>query len=183
MSHRASTTRRRRAFTLIESIATITIVGTLAAVVSGIVFSATQAFTDSALRLQLHAELSAAMDRVQRELQGIALDTGSGNGAPLITSISPTAINYGSGRSIALSGTNLVLNDNGVDSANLLTNVSAFNIQALGNTGAALAANLSGAQIASVQRLEVTITVQRNGISETLRTRVFPRGIMAGAGS
>jgi hypothetical protein len=160
----------------------MTIVGTLAAVISNMVFNAADAFTDSALRLQAHGDHSSAMDRVQRELQGIPLDTGAAQPAPLIASISPGSISFGSGRSLTLSGTNLVFHD-GTASATLLTDVSAFTVRGLSSTGAALATTLAPADMPGVQRLEVTITVTRNGVSETLRTRVFPRGILSGAGA
>ena len=64
----------RRAFTLIEAIATISILGAIGAVASSMVLSATAAWRDAAVAAQLHDELSTTLERIAKELRAIPPD-------------------------------------------------------------------------------------------------------------
>jgi hypothetical protein len=46
---------------------------------------------------------------------------------------------------------------------------------------AALSAPLSGAACDDIRRVALNVTVQRNGVTESLRTTVFIRSMMSGA--
>ena len=62
----------------------------------------------------------------------------------------------------------------------LLSDVTACTITAFDQDNTQLGASLSGAGCDAIRRVSVSVTVQRNGISETLRTRVYIRSTMEG---
>ena len=158
------------------------ILGTLGAVVSSIIFRAVQDYATVSAGSQVQFDLSSAMDRVDRELREIALKAGGGV-RPDITSVNPTAIIFATSKSFALSGTQLLFTDSAGGPLPLLDNVSAFNVQAFDQSNASLGASVSGAACDNIRRLLVTITVTRAGATDSLRTKIFLRNTMSGAGS
>jgi hypothetical protein len=80
---------------------------------------------------------------------------------------------------LALSGTNLTMTE-GASTFVLLSNVTAFSVQAYDQSNIALAASLASGATAAVRRLEITITVSRSGQSESLRSRFFLRCTVEG---
>jgi hypothetical protein len=69
---------------------------------------------------------------------------------------------------------------NGGAAALLLSDVTACTITAFDQDNTQLGASLSGAGCDPIRRVSVSVTVQRNGISETLRTRAYIRSTMEG---
>ena len=63
----------RSAFTLIESMATVSVLAILGSITSFLVLDAVDGYTDASNSAQLHAELSIALDRAARELRMIEL--------------------------------------------------------------------------------------------------------------
>ncbi|MGQ0627522.1 MAG: PulJ/GspJ family protein [Phycisphaerales bacterium] len=174
--------RWRRGFTLVEAVATMVVLGALGSVVSSVIFRTVQDYTVTATSAQVQLDLSSTMDRLDRSLREI--DVRSGSNAPNITSITPTSIAYTAGGAtggFALSGSSLVFTD-ATGSTILLDDVIAFSIIAYDESNNAMGASLSGAACDPVRRILILLTVTRAGAADTLRTRLFLRSTMEGAG-
>jgi len=171
----------RRAFTLVEAIAALVIISVLGSIGSRLVYSAVTAVRDGSDRAELHAEACNTMETLVSTLRDAAR---TASGGANITSVTPTSIAYNTTQTIALSGTTLTFTDTaqGGSVQPMLRNVSSFAIQCYDQDGTALATSLSGSGIDPVRRVQITVTVSKNGLSETLRTRVFLRNTMQGAG-
>jgi Tfp pilus assembly protein PilE len=177
-------TRTRRhtrgsGFTLVETIATITILVTLGSISSGVLWSALDAYSDAAVRAALHSETSVGMERIIRELHGI--DKKAVGVAPEISDVTPTSITWNTSNSITLSGDQVLLVDGGGPARVLLDEVTTLTIQTYDESDAAMASSLSGAACDAIRRISVEVTLQREGVTETLRTKMFVRCTMAGA--
>lgn len=182
MSHQPSAIRRgRRGFTLVESIATIVVLAIISSVSSGIILQATDGYMDAATAAQLHAEVSVAMDRVVREVRNIALDTSASGVAPDITLFTTTNLSWDANNTIALSGSDLTLKLNGTP-RELISDVTAFTMKAYDESNADLGQPLGGAACDPIRRVEFDLTVERYGAQARVRTRVFLRSTMSGAG-
>lgn len=175
--------RRRRGFTLVEAISTLTIIGVLGSVASTTIYRAVDAFSLGVVRTQLHTELSAGMDRVVRELQSIPATVVQGQVGALIESMEPTDLTFGGGRRLYLKGDGLYLWDGAAGEGLLVSGVTSLVFAGFDESNAALGSSLSGSQARAVRRVSVTISASRAGVTESIRTRVFPRGLVAGAGS
>ncbi len=171
-----------RAFTLIEMIATVVIIGTIGSVASGVIYQAARTYTQAAMSAQLHQELSGGLDRIDRALREIALKSPYAGSAPNITSLSAGAITYNTSSVLTYnSGTGeITLSEAGGPTGTLLQGVSACSIQAFDESNAAMAASLSGSACDAVRRISVSITLSRDGATQTLRTKVFLRALLKG---
>lgn len=167
----------RRAFTLVELIATMAILAALGSVISVIVSTSVNGYTRASTNAQLHSELSIALDRIDQMLRFIPP---SAAGDPDISSVTATSITWSTNWALTLSGTQLLLSEAGGPSSILLKDVSAFSVTAYDQSNTALAASLSGGACDSIRRIRVSITLTRSGVSETLRTKVFIRSMMSG---
>lgn len=180
-------TRRRpsrpRAFTLVELVATMVVLGAIGSIAATLMFGSLDGYLDATARAQLHAEASIGLDRIVRELRAVPLDDAASDIAPDIDSIADTAIAWKGDSSLGLSGSSLLLVLDGGASAVLLGDVDDFTISAWDESGAALALPRSGAACDAVRRLTISITLARAGVGETLRTDVFLRCTVLGAGS
>lgn len=172
---------RRRGFTLIESIATITVLGVLAGVSANLLYTASTSYRDASTRAHLCDDVTVALDRVAHRMTSIARDTSASVVAPQISSITPTSIAWNGDCSLTLSGAQLMLVESGSAARVLLDNVTSFSVSAYDESNSALAGTLSGAATQAVRRLRFQITAQRLGITETVRTKIFIRSTMAGA--
>jgi len=165
-------------FTLIELVATMVILAALSSVGAGILITATDGYTNASLTAQLHNEASIAMDRMVREVRSIGLDTGAGGSAPDIDTVTATSLAWGGNSSFSLSGTNIMLTKNGGTARVLLKDVSSFSVQAYDEADNTMAASLSGTGCDTIRRLSLSVTLTRNGVSHTLRTKLFLRATM-----
>ncbi|MHC4415053.1 MAG: prepilin-type N-terminal cleavage/methylation domain-containing protein [Planctomycetota bacterium] len=176
----------RRAFTLIESMATVVVLAVLASITSFLIVNSVDGYTEAATTAQLHAEASIALDRAMREIRKIELkDTGV---APNITSINAagdsiqwTDVDTDS-YALSLVGTNLELTVKNVGPAVLLSDVTAFSVQAYNESNAVMVNPLSGGGCDNIRRIALDVTLARSGVSQSLRTKVFIRSTMSGAG-
>lgn len=178
--HGARTRHRARGFTLIEAVATMTVLAVVSVAASRIIFAATDAYAGSAARSHLSAEGSAAMERIAAELRAIPSRAGA-PGTPWIDSVSANSVSWGGGSTLSRSGDRVLLAVDGDAARTLLSNVSAFSIACFDAADQPLPANLSGSACDAVRRIEITLTLSRSGVNETLRTRVFPRCATTGA--
>lgn len=173
----------RRGFTLVEAIATIVILAIIGSIASVIILTAVDGYVDAATTAQLHIEASTAMDRIVRELRRVGLDGGAVGVAPDINDVTPTSITWGANGELSLTGNKLQLTTSGPPLGDLLEDVSAFTIQTYDEDNATLAATLTGAACDPIRRIELGLTLQRSGVSTSLRTRLFVRSTMSGGGT
>jgi prepilin-type N-terminal cleavage/methylation domain-containing protein len=168
----------RRGFTLVEAICAMTIIVALGSVASGLIYTGVGGYRSAATTAQLHEEASSALDVIARALRQVPQATGGGG--PNVSAVTPSSITFGTS-SFSLSGSTLSWVDSGAAAATLLTDVSDFSIQCYNDKGEDLATSLSGSACQPIRRVQVSITLSRGGLSDTIRTRVFIRSMMQGA--
>ena len=173
---------RRSGFTLVEAIATIVVLAVLGSLASTILIEASDGYFAGQVHAQLHTEASIAMDRIVRECRNIELDESADDIAPDIDSVTDTSMTWTADNSLTLDGSNLLLTVGGGAPHVLLSDVSAFEIQTYDESNNALNQPRQAARCDSIRRVRIRLTVTRHGESETLRTKVFLRSTMAGAG-
>jgi hypothetical protein len=159
----------------VELVATIAILAAVSLVSSGIIMQASDGYVEAKATSQLHTEMSIAMDRALREIRAIALDTGASGVAPNIDSTTKTSLVWEGDSSLTMSGDNLVLTIDNDGGHVLLTDVTDLTIRTYDESNTQLGAGLSGTGCDAIRRVSVSITVQRHGVTHTLRGRVFLR--------
>ncbi len=165
----------RRAFTLIEAIATMVVLAVVSAVLSGVVWAAVRSFDEGAEAARMHSEASIAMERMTRDLRAIPL---AASGTPDISSVAESSITWDAAtRSLSLVGDELVLTVDGTPAV-LLSDVRGFQVRAFDASNAPLATTLSGAATEPVRRLSLELTTARGRASASVRTKVFLRCMM-----
>lgn len=165
-------------FTLVEAIATIVVIATLSTGASVIIVDAADAYADSATVSELHTEASVALDRIVRELRSIENDP-AGAGVARIANVDTSSIHFNQADVIRLDGDEILLTKVGAGDGVLVRDVSSFTIEAFDEADAPLAMPMNGAAAWPIQRVALTLTLSRNGRSETIRTRVFLRATMS----
>lgn len=171
----------RRGFTLVEAIAAMSIVAALGSVSSMVIYSSVSSYRDASVRAQLHSEVSSAYDRVTRALWSMGRNTAATSVAPNITSTTATSITFDTNWTLTLSGTQLMLTENGGTARSILNNVTSFAMAFYDESNNVLGPSLSGSATQAVRRIQLNTTVSREGQTETLRTRIFIRSTMSGA--
>jgi len=172
---------RHYGFTLIESMATIVILATLSMSASFLIITAVDGYIEAMTRAQLHSELSIAMDRIVRELRQIPLDPNAATPVPDITLIQSDFISWNAASAYALSylaPPDLRLQAPAM--GDLLHDVTAFTIAAYDEDNALLVLPLGDVPSEVVRRIEITITLTRSGVTESLRTKVYLRSTITG---
>lgn len=146
--------------------------------------TAVVATRDHTVRTQLLEEASTTLERLAIELRAIPLDTAAlPTIAPKISAVTSTSLNWNTNWALSLSGTNLMLSASGGTSTLLQPDVSAFSIACYNESSTGLASSLSGSACYPIRRIEVSITLTRTGVSQSLRSRFFVRSCVSGAGS
>ncbi|CAN5838828.1 hypothetical protein BH11PLA1_BH11PLA1_18860 [soil metagenome] len=170
---------RRGGFTLIEMLCTICILATIAMVTSGLIFQASAAFVAAGTGAQLSGELSGAMERVAREVRMIPAKSGTSGVVADLNGIGSISILYGLG-AVAMKGDALTITEGAGTQCTILENAS-IAFEALDNQGAVIAEPVTGPKLEQVQRVRITLSATRGSETQTLRTVVFIRSLMAGA--
>lgn len=177
------TNHARGGFTLIESVVTMVILAIIMVMVSRLFLAASMGYTSAAERGELHAAMSCAVDRMVSEIRNARVKSGSSPACADITSTTPSSIQWmdpdGSSRGVSLSGTDLLYAVGGATGAVLASNVSSFAVATFDGNDTALSANLSGSGTNSIRRVQITLVGSHSGVTDTLRTRVFPRACLA----
>ena len=181
----------RRGFTLIESMATIVVLATISSIASLLLLEAIENFTKAANGAQLHAELSTAWDRATRQLHKIPLDTGASGIAPDIDSVtqvgSADAIAWrdsdGDAYSLSKSGSDIELAVNGGAANVLISDVTTFDVSIFEEDNDAIVGDVSDTACDDIRRITLDATVSRNGITTSLRAKLFLRATMESGGT
>jgi prepilin-type N-terminal cleavage/methylation domain-containing protein len=175
----------RRGFTLIELVSTMVILATLGSVASTVLISATDRYLDAATASQLNTEMSVGLDRIVREIRRIDRDDTATGIAPDIDSMTGTSMDWGGDSSLTLSldGTELRLAVDGATDRLLVADVSSFALTALDEDDAAITLPVTADACDPIRRIMIELTVTRHGVSVPLRTRVYLRSMLSGAGS
>lgn len=181
---RGSTGRSaRRGFTLIEAMATVTVLAVLGSIAMFLLVDTVTQFSDATRSAQLHRELSVGLDRAIREIRNIPLD--DDDVGPSISSFDAdeeilwTDIDDNDDGLLYSAGT-LSLRNDGTDST-LLTDLTACTFTAYDEDNGALGADLDATASEAVRRVLIDVTIERNGTSESLRTKVYIRSMMEGS--
>ncbi len=159
--------RARRGFTLVEMLATLVVVGTVAAVASPIIVGATQAYAKSASQRRAVEQVSGALDRLSRILRE-APTKAAPAGATDFSSASASGFALSSGLNVALSGTTLMLGTTAVKESPLCQGVTAFQITYLDSAGTAVSV-ASGTD--AVRRVIIRLAAQGVDLSTTVWLR------------
>ncbi len=173
----------RRGFTLVEVIAVIVLLSVLGGVTSSLILNSTAAFTDSSIRMQLHGEASVTLDRLVREWREIDADPVTGPPTPHITEASIAAMSWSADSRVRLEGTDLLLAADGAAEHLLCNCVSEFTIAYFDESNRPLlvGGSVPAADRPKIRRLALRLSVTRQGLTESLETRVFLRCAMMGA--
>lgn len=171
----------RRGFTLIELLATVVVLGAIGGVAARLIAVATDQYAQAATAAQLHAELSIALDRCVRELRSIDIDEDADGLAPDIDAIAADSITWEGGEELRLDDDRLILLADDIEGV-LLTDVTAFTIDARDGADDAIGLPAAGAACDEVRRIRVAITIERSGVSESLGTTIALRCAITGAG-
>jgi len=183
MSRGSMTRRSRRGFSLIEVIAVIVILGIVGGATSSLILTSVASFTDSSGRIQLHSEASVTLDRLVREFREIDPDPQAGPPHPDIAQAGRSSLRWSGGiRSVRLAGTTLLLDTDGVHEDVLCEGVSelTMNFMDESNRSLLVAGAVPAGDLPSIQRIAIRLSVMRQGMTETLTTRVFIRAAMTG---
>lgn len=167
----------RRGFTLVEMAATMSIVAVVSATAAMVLARAAEGYASAATRSRLHAEVSTGLDRLVREIRQIPVDAEGSPPSPRISRVDRDGLEYDGGR-IERSGGEVRLGTNGSAPAPLLENVVAFTVEAFDGEGEAIALPATEEACAGVRRIVITISVERDGVRETLRGAAHLRGTM-----
>ncbi|MBT8486811.1 MAG: hypothetical protein HKO59_07605 [Phycisphaerales bacterium] len=174
---------RRRGFTLVEALATIVVLTALGSVGATVLYESTDGFVEASTRAQLHTELSLAMDRAVREIRKIDRDPAATGVAPDINGVTATEIRWHTPETkLWRSGSFWYLNLDGGAANVLLRDVTAFTLETYDESNALLGTVLTGTGCDPIRRVLLEVTITRNGVSETLRSKVFVRSTLSGSG-
>lgn len=167
MSRRPFQPGGRRGFTLVELIASIVVVATVAAVTSPILYSASDAYAKSVQQRRGAERVAGALDRlcrILREAPGKASPAGATN----FTAATVNSFTLLGGVNASLSGSDLLLGAASVPPTPLCVGVTAFELTYFDGAGASV--NAAGGTDA-VRRMEIRLAA--NGCE--LRTTVWLR--------
>lgn len=168
------TKRQQGGFTLIEAIATIVVLAALGSIASSILFTVSESYLKASAIAQMHNEASSAMERMVRELRNIpSTPTGVS-----IDATQTSSITWSGTSGVSLNGSQLRFSHAGAHYA-LANNCIAFQIQTFDHSGNVLPATMNAAQAQHVRRIIVTITLEQNGLSHTVRSGVYVRSAIA----
>ena len=161
---------RRRAMTLLEMVASITVLSIIAVAVLPVLASSADAYASAAQTRRDTERIAFAAERCLRLLR--EAQAGAAAGELDVSVAQPDHVQFTDGRGIRLVGTDLVLIDPGDPDAPICRDVDTFTIRYLGADGVTDTAGTPNA----TQRFVVTI--ETGGLE--LSIAVFPRARIAG---
>lgn len=170
----------RVGFSLVELIAAMVVLSTIAAAVGVMMPTMASGSRDAILRGELHEEASTTVERLVREWRAIDLDASvPPTIAPNISSGTANSLTWATG-SISLSDTSLMLTVPGSTARVLQPNVGSLTITYYNESNSALTPPLTGSACHAIRRIGIDLTLTRDGTSERVRTKVYIRSTMQG---
>jgi prepilin-type N-terminal cleavage/methylation domain-containing protein len=176
--------RKTRAFTLVELVAVMVVMGTLGTIAAAIVTRLGAANTQTAVRTELYNDASMALDRIVGMIKFTPVRAATTQ-TPAISSITSSQINWQNGDQLNLATNVITLRsvrdgDGPATTPVLTRNVAALTITPRNDAEQSLftvhsVTNLNAAQSGQVHAMDVAITLARSGVTATLSTRVFLR--------
>lgn len=165
----------------------VLVLATLGSIASFLVVDAVDGYAQAVTGSQLHAELSVAMDRAVRELRKVPVNATEPAPATNLTNVTTSALYWeddsANPYSLTVSGGDLLLQSGGVSAYALQANVTSWTVAAYDQDNGAVALPVSTpATVAPIRRIELDITVTREGVSDRIRSRVYLRSSMSGSG-
>lgn len=173
---------QRRGFSLVEVIAVIVILGIIGGVSSSLILTNVASFTESSVRIQLHGEASVTLDRIVREVREIDPDPTVGPPRPHIRQARANSLQWDDSCSLGLVDGTLLLNTDGVHEDVLCGDVSEFSLDYLdeSNHSLLIGGAVPPSDLPRIRRVAIHLSLQRQGMTESLSTRVFIRAAMTG---
>lgn len=165
--------RVHRGFTLIETVAVILVLGVLAGVTAPLMVGAAGSYADARDGRRAVEDAAFALDRLVRVLR--EAPAGATPGEPSFVAATATGFELENGVRVALSGTDLMMDDGVHGACPLLRDVSVFELRYRGGDGMALNFG-SGDTPASTRRVDVRMRAS----GQELRTSVFLRVSLEG---
>ncbi len=187
MNPTAGQPRRDRGFTLIEATASIAIISVLGLTASVLINGSVGTVRTSLIRAELHTSASVALDRLVREVREIAEDPDSDEPAPWIDEATASSIAWSGNSQVLLEDDRLMLQIDGGPSDVLAQPVTALTLRYFDQENQELTPPDGGfsrtdGSTAPIRRISVQITLSRNGVTETLRSKAFIRTMSDGSG-
>lgn len=171
-------TRRARTcstgFTLVEAVAALAIIGVVVGIAANILFTSADAYTQSNTRADLVVQADAAMQRMVRELREIPLREGQ----PQIEVIAEDALMWGPDDYTLSESSGTITLIKGPEERVIATDVTSFLLVGFDESNSQIPPNSVDEEAARTRRIEITLTVERDGVSHTLRTRAHLRTTM-----
>ncbi|MGP1347314.1 MAG: type II secretion system protein [Phycisphaerales bacterium] len=147
-----------RGFTLIEALATIVALSIIAGALAPILHAASNTFAGATAHRRAHAQLSHAIDRMQRAIREIP--TIEGESTPDIVSAGEDSLAWGDGGLISFDADarTLTLAEPGEPESLLADSVDALTLRYLDASGAVVDSGVADA-IDGVRRIEIALTI------------------------
>ena len=162
----------RRAYTIIEMIAVIVVIGTISSVVGSIVQASVTSYADASSQREAQESQSFALERMVRALREAAPLVGTVGTPGLVTADGDRCV-FEDGTAFGLSGTDLLLTPPGGVQGPLARNITAFELRYIGDAGTEL--NFAGGDTIDMVRT-IWIHLQSNMVDT--HTCVYLRAAM-----
>lgn len=157
------TTHSRRAFTLIEALATIVALSIIASALGPIVYAASDAYAGATQHRQSSEAAAHAIDRIVRAIREIP--TTEASGTPNITAATPALLTWADTNAIAYDPSlqqitlTLTLTLTDQPRAILADRIEAFSLRYLDHRGLPIDPSLPE-PLQSIRRIEISLTIQ-----------------------
>lgn len=169
-----------RCFTLVELIATMTILSVVTTSVAFILFTAIDGYAAGSVQADLHRRASVAMERITREIRNIPLDSFATVIAPDIDNLQIDQIDWATTKTIERLGTTISINT--ADGLRLLLeDVADFTLTAYDESRVIVPLPTVGAACDVIRRIQIEITLSKNSETAYVRSMVHIRSTMSGA--
>jgi prepilin-type N-terminal cleavage/methylation domain-containing protein len=169
-------TLRRHAFSLVELVATISVVALLAGVTTAVMSRAVGEHGVTNRAFELTTRASLAMTRIADEFR--LIQTATGQDRLDLSNLTPGRVTWTSGQEVRLSGSSIIHRAADGTESILCDGCSSLVFTGYDQDGVAIPANPTPPQLASVTRIGVDMVLSDQGGQAHLRTRVFPWSLL-----
>lgn len=160
-----------RGLTLVETMASIVILGVMAGVSLPMIDGASEAYARATEQRRATEQVAFALDRCVRLLRTVPL--GADNASVGITSVSATAVRFADGRGLEVTGGVLMMRDSSGNTARLCADVQTFTLTPLASDGVTNTTATPGL----TRRFNITIKTSKAELRGAAFIRVGAMGI------